>query len=274
MLHRLEELPLEINFFSIGWRSFGPLYRTGVVPELVQVSPRLKVTTQANQGGRWSTVWLDILAFAAWLSLAWQLQWRTTDLVWSLWLSSLLVGYAMIFWGIFGPILGTWIAGRSGESPVVEGWAGFVAALTAGMFMLMFFTIHFGGFHFVHSMFLNTLFPVSPGVKFPSPGAYWTIVRRYWLFVLCAAISERQAFRSPTSDYRDGQNKSGQNVQGMRIFAPYINVLRMHLLIFFFVFARGVHLDNAWVYIVVFAVYYFPWRFLKSAIPAGLHLNR
>ena len=42
----------------------------------------------------------------------------------------------------------------------------------------------------------------------------------------------------------------------------YANVVRMHLLIFFFVGAAFLHLDNAFVYAVVFAIYFLPWRLL------------
>jgi len=49
---------------------------------------------------RWTEAWWDALAFAIGLGLAWFLRWETTDLVWSLWLSSLVVGYATIVWTI------------------------------------------------------------------------------------------------------------------------------------------------------------------------------
>jgi hypothetical protein len=45
---------------------------------------------------------------------------------------------------------------------------------------------------------------------------------------------------------------------------PYQKVVRMHLLIFFFAFAHAVGLDNFAVYAVVYAVYFFPWRLLRS----------
>ena len=54
---------------------------------------------------RWAKAWPDALAFGGGLALAWFGGWQTKDLVWSLWLSSLLVGYAMIVWMIFSPAL-------------------------------------------------------------------------------------------------------------------------------------------------------------------------
>ena len=53
----------------------------------------------------WLSAWPDALALAGGLALAWWLKWQVRDLVWGLWLSSLLVGYAMIVWKIFGPML-------------------------------------------------------------------------------------------------------------------------------------------------------------------------
>jgi hypothetical protein len=48
---------------------------------------------------------------------------------------------------------------------------------------------------------------------------------------------------------------------------PYKNVVRMHLLIFFFAFAHFARLENFFVYAVVYAVYFFPWRLVKKAKP-------
>ena len=45
---------------------------------------------------------------------------------------------------------------------------------------------------------------------------------------------------------------------------PYKNVIRMHLLIFFFGAAHYLKLDNFAVYAVVYAVYFFPWREFKK----------
>jgi hypothetical protein len=93
--------------------------------------------------GRWADAWPDALAFVLGLVIAGLAKWDTGDLIWSLWLSSLVVGYAMIVWAIFSR---AW--GRVGE-------------MLGGVFLLAFFTVHFGMFHFVHSMFLHQFFPLE-----------------------------------------------------------------------------------------------------------------
>lgn len=234
--------------------------------------------------------WPDALAFATGLGLAWFWNWETRDLVWSLWLSSLVIGYAMIVWSIFGPgvFIGT-KAWRDPEmrrgGPKVSMALGGGLMLAGGFFLLAFFTVHFGMFHFVHSVFLNAFFPVDPGMSktMPGPALYWEVFQRYWWFLPAAAIAERAAFhwgpsesRSTAADTsvtaeaiaaRKARNARAGGMTGM--MAPYKNVIRMHLLIFFFAFSSFLHVAGFWIYAVVYAVYFFPWRLLRKETVAG-----
>ncbi len=211
----------------------------------------------------WLSAWPDALAAVAALGMAWLLRWQVRDLVWSLWLSSLLVGYAMIVWRIFGPVIVArqeMIAASRGSEMALY-WIG-------GLFLLAFFTFHFGMFHFVHSVFLNLFFPVFEGHArgFMATGIYLQVFRAYWPFVLVAAVAERGAFPRPTISLVGpgaGADKSKAMRDGM--MDPYKNVVRMHLLIFFFAFAHFARLENYFVYAVVYLVYFFPWRLLRRS---------
>lgn len=235
----------------------------------------------------WRTAWPDAAAFAGGLALAWFDQWNTTDLVWSLWLSSLVVGYSMLVWGIFGPVI---FIGRKAwterselpDTVKAPAAAGAGAYLLGGVFLLAFFTVHFGLFHFVHSMFLQAFFPIGgPPLDGRIPFAnYLIVLERYWIFLPLAFLAERQAFRfTPPSpeppdtsvkaadiEARKKRNAQQGGMNGM--MAPYKNVVRMHLLIFFFAGAHFAGLDNFLVYAVVYAVYFFPWRLLRRETAA------
>ena len=213
------------------------------------------------------------------LALAWVGEWQTKDLVWSLWLSSLLVGYAMIVWMNFSPAL--FIATKAwpervvlkGQStgPIVVG--GSLLAL-GGLLLLGFITLHFGGFHYVHASFLNMFFPLVPGkTSGPFLGLISQAFAAYWPFVLVAAVAERKAFRWPdaappppdTSVTAAAIKTRISGLGGMDgMMTPYKNVIRLHLLIFFFAFASIVHLQNFAVYAAVYAVYFFPWRLVRK----------
>jgi|CXWL01.1.fsa_nt_gi hypothetical protein len=239
----------------------------------------------AKGDGRWAGAWPDALAFAAGLGLAWYFQWETRDLVWSLWLSSLVLGYAMIVWSIFGPAV--FVATKAwherenlrGTRPSWGMGLGAGALVVGGLFLLAFFTVHFGGFHFVHSVFLNSFFPVEPGLtkSFPGPALYWEVFQRYWWFLPAAAVAERAAFRftpappEPPDTSVKAEDIAARKARNARrglgmdgLMAPYKNVIRLHLLIFFFAGAHFAGLDNFLVYAVVYAVYFFPWRLLAN----------
>ena len=243
------------------------------------------MTETERTPNRWAEAWPDALAFVAGLGMAWYFQWETRDLVWSLWLSSAVVGYAMIVWGIFGT--GVFMAAKAwgdretfSAEPKGRAMAGGALLLGGGLFLLAFFTVHFGMFHLVHSVFLNSFFPVEPGLtrSMPSAALYWEVFRRYWWFLPAAAIAERAAFRFPSAGPVGPEDtavtaeaiatRKARNAKavfgGNGMMAPYKNVIRLHLLIFFFAAAHFAKLDNFLVYAVVYAVYFFPWRLLKK----------
>lgn len=224
---------------------------------------------------RWSGAWIDLTAFAGGLALAWFADWQARDLIWSLWLSSLVVGYAMIVWTLSTTLrefAGNALRDRSAGSGAIKIGGG--ALLGAGfLFGLAFFTVHFGGFHFVHSAFLQTFFPIAVNGEvvrgFPSEALYREVVRSYWMFVPLAFLAERDGFRRPRAAEADTAVtpeaiKRRQRAAGGAMFAPYRNVVRLHLLIFFFAGAIVLRLDHFAIYAVVYAVYFFPWRVAKG----------
>ena len=235
---------------------------------------------------RWLDAWPDALAFAGGLAVAWWAGWSTSDLVWSLWLSSLVVGYAMIVWTIFAPAVflrqhvpGSDTVTINGKEFALSALGG-SALLVGGLFLLAFFTVHFGMFHFVHSVFLKAFLPIDgyDEKSMPGLGYYWEVFRRYWFFLPMAFLAERQAFRMPVATEsaapdtsvsaggiatRKARNaKRAFGADGM--MGPYKNVIRMHLLIFFFAAAHFAKLESFVVYGVVYAVYFFPWRLLRK----------
>lgn len=226
---------------------------------------------EGPRAAAWLSAWPDVLAFVGTLVLAWRGRWAATDLVWSLWLSSLVVGYAIIVWTIARPIVamarGGW-RDRAGIPPGAAA-AGGAIMLVGGLFVLAFFTVHFGMFHYVHSQFLASFFPVAPADAhhgWAGKATYLTVVKRYWRFLPAAFLAERGAFvapRRPVGTPSPAIAAAGRMGGGGAMWEPYRNVVRMHVLIFFFAFAHFARLDNFVVYAVVYAAYFFPWRLVR-----------
>lgn len=228
-----------------------------------------------SRSSRWIAAWPDAVAFAIGLGVAGVFGWRTRDLVWSLWLSSLVVGYAMIVRGLAVP--GMAVIRASGRGEDAPGKV--VAVVFGGVFVLGFFTVHFGGFHLVHSVFLNAFFPVVTGGTAAGSGMppYGEVLLRYWWFLPAAVVAERRALWAPPAGQGKGAREAGDSAgaaasgaerqswgEGEAMVAPYRNVVRLHLLIFFFAFAHFVKLESFVVFAVVYAVYFFPWGLLKG----------
>jgi hypothetical protein len=238
--------------------------------------------TREYTAGRWASAWPDALAFVLGLGVARLAGWTTTDLVWSLWLSSFVVGYSMIVWTVVRPAVD--IARAARQDPAFtagvlqqSGGAAAVGAsilVVGGLFVLAFFTIHFGGFHYVHSQFLGAFFPIDgSGAGTTGMSTYLEVARRYWHFLPSAFLAERAGFaRSPALVKPDvsvtvaaiAARKAANAAKGSAMFAPYRNVMRMHFLIFFFALAHFAGLDSFAVYAVVYAVYFLPWRLLSK----------
>jgi hypothetical protein len=216
-----------------------------------------------------------VLAIAGWAG------WNAGDLVWSLWLSSLVVGYSTIVWMIAQPATELWRVSRKEPAPMQSSSrrprAFSLIIVIGALFLLAFFTVHFGMFHYVHSQFLISFFPVEMGdgtlqARTAGMSTYLEVARRYWPALPSAFLAHRSAFmRKPLS--LDGNfslaSFSRDNAARGWVVEPYRNVVRMHLLIFFFFFAHLLKLENFAVYAVVYAVYFFPWRLVRRpAAPA------
>ncbi|TVR99415.1 MAG: hypothetical protein EA418_00160 [Wenzhouxiangellaceae bacterium] len=141
--------------------------------------------------------------------------------------------------------------------------------------LILFFTIHFGGFHLLHSIFLNGLFPISPNSltewDIPEPAEYLDVLKRFIWFVPLAFIAERRLFRLPpppgpeTNSPTPADDAKAIELGSDDMMLAYKGVLRLHMLIFFFFFAAIIGLDHFLLYATVYAAYFFPWHQLRQS---------
>ncbi|MEK9713628.1 MAG: hypothetical protein VW258_13775, partial [Thalassolituus sp.] len=247
---------------------------------------------RSNQRLSFSDIAPDGVAFSLGIALAWYTGWQTTDLIWSLWLSSLLIGYLTITLTIIGGI--NFVAKvdlSSSDAPRREVVAGI--GLFMAIFLLVFFSVHFCAFHAGHASFLSSFFPV-PAIElvdfhevFMNPVGLLSIALTnllpvYGIFMIPMLIAERRSFinafglsdlksRVETGPVKHDQNDQNESVEASNVafvnpnrrslghlFAdPYRNVIRMHLLIIAFAVLQSLELDS-WVgFMMVYSVYFF-----------------
>jgi hypothetical protein len=184
----------------------------------------------------------ETLAFMLTVFFALVLRWEAKDLIWGLWISSLCVGYAFIVKTIIAGILS-----RDKDMPVA-------GAIIGALVLLVFFTIHFGMFHFVHSVFLNLFFPLFPmaGRDLPNvPLFILTTLKFYWPVVLANLIVKWPDFQAASFDLKDRQ----------ALMKPYSSVVKIHILIFVFAGMSALHLNRFAMYPILL-FFFFPWDVL------------
>ena len=207
---------------------------------------------------------LDFAAFAGTVAIAAIQQWQAKDLVWSLWISSLIIGYAFIVTSalsvFFRPLTPNSEAAGDARRSLLAALSlppalAFIGRCLSAAFLLLFFTIHFGMFHFVHGLFLNMFFPLAdwrPFGRTPddvSSYFVWSIgltARAYWPFIAMSALSR-------LGDFAKALKAPG----GPNMSMPYANVVRMHIMIFIFAGLYGAGLAGYAVYPVL-VLYFFP----------------
>jgi len=194
-------------------------------------------------GGRVPDVLLDVVAFSCAIIMAGVFRWEATDLIWGLWLSSLVVGYATIVSTII-------VSVRGSELPLA-------LAVPGALGLLGFFTVHFGGFHVAHGAFLGGFFPPEgvEGMESSPLNVFPVIVKLYWPFVLVTLVAKISHIVP----------KKAKLAMGDHLMKPYGNVIKMHMLIFVFAALSGFGLTRYAVYPVLIA-YFFPWREFSAAL--------
>jgi hypothetical protein len=210
--------------------------------------------------------------------VAYWFQWTTRDLIWSFWITSLTVGFATILGGLLGPVFLFFFSNRenveaSNKNKLAQQMSKIKEAslpvtililfimIFYFAFTLLFFTIHFGGFHLGHAIFLQFFFPhpLVPSISQPENIKPWPIV---WGLVLAywPVIVEKVAFE--IFEYKDIlTTRSFDSIElgtNDTMIKPYSNVVRIHILIFVLAGLSFTNANQLLIYAVTYAMFYFP----------------
>jgi hypothetical protein len=224
-------------------------------------------TSGANRPGQG---WLDMLAFFGGLAMAWFWKWDATDLIWSLWLSSLMICWANIIWYFFSHLAVCHL-----ESPYDPK----TAKVLVGVFLVLttMFICVFGGIHLSVARYLKVHFPVGPAGPLVDsvydPRLFAAVIWHYWYFVPLTLIAERQAFQSGLWSRILSAKKAGYPAQGApeapmdwgdEIIEPFKSGFRIILMMGYVVAIDSTKLGSFPVYATVYVLYFFPWRLFRG----------
>lgn len=193
----------------------------------------------------------NLALFGLTVLIAWLQDWQAADIAWSMWISSLVTGYAWIVVTILtsGHQI-MYSDGFGGKIPVsVEARPSASAMVVLGLFLLAFFTVHFGGFHFGHAQFLKIFFPVE-GIDEDThfKTVILTTLALYWPFVTVSMAERSMALFKAAGEGRT-----------FNLFAPYLAVMKNHVMIIVIGFA-SLLIKQELVLWLLLAFYFFPYE--------------
>lgn len=226
----------------------------------------------------------DIAAYGSGLGLAWFMSWETADLVWSLWLSSLVLGYLSILAVLLG--MGVAFMRKHWPRQDIPAWRpllGFAIFLgPLAIFFLAFFSLHFCGFHAIHGSFLISRFPIeglsqrdfSINPLLLWHGAVQHLLAPYGFFLIAALIAERAHLFRPLAGFvpslaaRLGAEPTPDKAADVSemLGRPYANVMRLHLLILLFAALHVANLESFWIFALAYSFYFFPWAEVRDLL--------
>jgi len=199
-----------------------------------------------NTDRRWKTILTDLGTFAAGLAATWFLGWSTRDLLWGMWICSLVSGFVFF--------VGSGVKKLRGQQigDVIFGTVGLV-------FGLGFFVLHFGAFHYVQGAMLDLLTPLEPDPgrvyvgKLTWKGArsfsiFNTVaiaLTKYWALIIITVVHGLLSGIPDMQDRNEG-------------FRPYIFVLKMHFLMFALAALYAIGLESFPVYVLVLMFFFTP----------------
>jgi len=191
--------------------------------------------------------------------------WTVEDLVWGIWISSLIVGLIFLytnFWAIPFQVLQS-----SGEAlPKARRLA---ASIVVAVLFSLFYTLHFGGFHLGHAMFLSSFFPLErDGVVLNLFSAqsdaelinslkvfFKALLEIFWPLILLNFWLSRETIFGRSTPNTPG--KSTKNISPMSV---YVTVAKMHVLIFAMVGLKNANVVNVSIAYIVLFFFFFPLR--------------
>ena len=202
----------------------------------------------------WLQLVIGLFSFLMIFILARIENWTAANMMWSLWITSLTIGYCYLFAGIISSTLRSQTIAVGGlinrlfQVSIPSGIK-FAFVFISIVFQLAFFTLHFGFFHFVFSVFLNDLFPIidRPFERFSDFLFFIGIsLKAYWPVILFVGLASMRKFQRILSQREVDYVKSA-----------YINIIKIFVSIFLFTGFSFTRIQ-AWVLPVIFIIYFFP----------------
>lgn len=228
----------------------------------------------------------ELFLFFFSIGAAYFISWNNTDLLWSFWITSLVVGYVSIFRTSIAPLrLLTTFNLTPGdiknfwELPTNKKLLSIIFVLVFvaySLFIVLFLSFHFLIFHLFLAYFLQITFPhpaLTDIFAKPDGGQFYTSIQviktlltSYWIIVLEKLIFDYKTKRESSSNQAAHLQHSFINeafsFEGIK--RPYVQVARIHITIFLLFALSAVETNQYLIYVMIFSLFFFPMSIIRK----------
>ena len=228
----------------------------------------------------------ELFLFFFSIGAAYFIGWNNTDLLWSFWTTSLVVGYVSIFRTCIAPIplLTTFNLTPADikniwKLPIAKKRLTLLFALVFvvySLFMLLFLSFHFLIFHLFLAYFLQIIFPhlaLTEIFANPDSGQFYTpflviktLLISYWIIVLEKFIFDYKTNRESSSNQTTHPKQSFVNqafsFEGIK--RSYVQVARIHISIFILFALNALETNQFLIYVAIYILFFFPTSILRK----------
>lgn len=218
----------------------------------------------------------EIFLFSSSLTAAYLLGWNNTDLIWSFWITSLVVGYVSIFRISAAPlgflcksILSPEDIKKFRELPTNEKLKIALFALffiPMSLFFVVFLSFHFLMFHLLLAYWLQMIMPhssITDILADANGGGFYISIRviiallmSYWIIVINKLIYDYKTNWKSSSNMKNSFQQSFFSFEYLK--RPYVVVVRIIALVVLLFWLNSIEANQYIVYIVIYSLFYFP----------------
>ncbi|MDP3581752.1 MAG: hypothetical protein Q8S39_07440 [Ignavibacteria bacterium] len=219
---------------------------------------------------------IELFLFSFSLATAYFMGWNNTDLIWSFWITSLMVGYVTIFRTTIAPLTLLAKLIRSPEDnkefrqlPIITKLKMAIFVLffiPISLFYIVFLSFHFCVFHLLLAYWLQMLMPHSGITDFladANGGQFYiyfqiikTLLLSYWIIVIEKLVFDYRTY------WKSGSNKLTPVQQKFFsyevIMRPYVQVMRILALMLLLFWLHETGINQYLIYVLIYSLFYFP----------------
>lgn len=236
----------------------------------------MKLPSSWKENSWMKKYFIELFLFFSAIAAAYFMGWNNTDLIWSFWITSLVVGYVSIFRTSAAPFslfnknkLSLEDLKKFKELPITKKLLTILAVLIfvpTILFQIIFLSLHFCIFYLFAAYWLQELMPhsgITDILVDANGGGFYitiqiikTLLLSYWIIVIQKLVFDYRTYWKSGSKKVSPVQQEFFSYKG--IIQPYVKVVRIIALMLLLFWLNETGINQFLIYVLIFSFFFFP----------------